>query len=62
MAQEIAASAPDCKCRAPDGLLQDLGTVRCMDIAGRQSLMRCEMSTNTPYWNELDGVEGCPDA
>ncbi|NND89350.1 MAG: hypothetical protein HKN42_00700 [Granulosicoccus sp.] len=54
--------APDCKCRAPDGQMRDLGTVQCVDIVGTRKLVRCEMSTNTPYWKTVDGVEGCPDA
>lgn len=56
------ATAPDCKCRSPDGQMQSLGTVQCVDIVGRKNLMRCEMSTNTPYWKKLEGVSGCPDA
>ena len=52
----------DCQCRAPGGLMQDLGTVACFDIVGNNRMVRCEMSTNTPYWKELEGVEGCPDA
>ena len=55
-------SAPDCQCRAPGGLMKDLGTVACFDIVGSNRLVRCEMSTNTPYWKELEGVAGCPDA
>ncbi len=55
-------SPTECRCRAPDGQMQALGTVQCVTIVGRQSLVRCEMSTNTPYWNEVEGVEGCPDA
>ena len=53
---------PDCQCRAPGGQMQDLGTVACFDIVGNNRMLRCEMSTNTPYWKELEGVEGCPDA
>ena len=56
------ATAPECKCRSPDGQMQDLGTVQCVDIVGRKNLMRCEMSTNTPYWKKVDGTSGCPDA
>ena len=53
---------PDCQCRAPGGLMQDLGTVACFDIVGNKRMVRCEMSTNTPYWKEVEGIEGCPDA
>lgn len=61
-AAQDASSKRDCQCRAPGGVLQDLGTVQCVDIVGTKSLVRCEMSTNTPYWKKLDGVVGCPDA
>ena len=54
--------APECKCRSPDGQMQDLGTVQCVDIVGRKYLVRCEMSTNTPYWKKVEGTSGCPDA
>ena len=54
--------APDCQCRAPGGLMKDLGTVACFNIVGNNRMVRCEMSTNTPYWKELEGVAGCPDA
>ncbi|MEE9334586.1 MAG: hypothetical protein V3U65_10895 [Granulosicoccaceae bacterium] len=53
-------SETDCQCRAPTGDMKNLGTVECVNVTGRQYLVRCEMSTNTPYWNKLDGVEGCP--
>jgi len=52
----------DCRCRSPDGKLQELGTVQCFNIVGTDQLLRCEMSTNTPYWKKVDGVKGCPDA
>lgn len=52
----------DCQCRAPDGGMRNLGTVECVDIAGTRKMVRCEMSTNTPFWKDLDGVQGCPDA
>ena len=52
----------ECQCRAPDGQMRDLGTIECVDIVGHKKLVRCEMSTNTPYWNKIDGVEGCPAA
>ena len=52
----------DCQCRAPDGQMLDLGTVECFDIVGHKKLVRCEMSTNTPYWKKVDGIEGCPTA
>lgn len=61
-AAQDAAAPPDCKCRSPDGQMLPLGSVQCVSIVGRQSLVRCEMSTNTPYWKAIDGVEGCPDA
>ena len=54
-----AAPSPDCQCRAPDGQRRDLGTVACVDIGARSWLVRCEMSTNTPYWNRLRGEPGC---
>lgn len=56
----LTPTGPDCRCRAPDGSLKDLGTVQCVDITGNSHLMRCVMSTNTPYWKPVDGVEGCP--
>ena len=62
VAQDAAMSPPECRCRAPDGQMQSLGAVQCMTIVGRPTLVRCEMSTNTPYWNKVEGVEGCPDA
>jgi len=55
-------SKPDCQCRAPGGNMHDLGTVQCVDIAGRSKLLRCTMSTNTPYWEEIESSEGCPAA
>lgn len=56
------APVPECQCRSPDGQMQDLGTVQCVDIVGRKNLVRCEMSTNTPYWKKVEGTSGCPDA
>ncbi len=53
---------PDCQCRAPGGAMRDLGTVECVDIVGSKKLVRCEMSTNTPYWKSVEGAQGCPDA
>lgn len=53
---------PDCQCRAPGGVMRDLGTVECVDIAGRGKLVMCTMSTNTPYWKDVEGGEGCPAA
>ncbi len=53
---------PECQCRAPDGGMRDMGSVECFDIVGTQKLVRCEMSTNTPFWKEVRGVEGCPSA
>lgn len=57
-----SGTAPECKCRSPDGQMQALGTVQCVDIAGRKNLVRCKMSTNTPYWKRVEGTSGCPDA
>ena len=51
-----------CKCRAPGGIMRDLGTVECVDIAGREKLVFCTMSTNTPYWKDVEGGVGCPSA
>ena len=53
---------PDCQCRDPEGERRDLGTVACVDISGTSWLVRCEMSTNTPYWRRLGGEAGCPSA
>ncbi|MFK7854968.1 MAG: hypothetical protein AB8B79_12675 [Granulosicoccus sp.] len=61
-AQQTQATDTDCQCRAPDGQMKNLGTVECVDIVGNKSLVRCEMSTNTPYWKKIDGIEGCPAA
>ncbi len=52
----------DCQCRAPDGQMKNLGTVQCVNIVGNKKLVRCEMSTNTPYWKDVEGAEGCPAA
>ena len=65
MAQGVApdqVAVPECQCRSPDGQMQDLGSVQCVDIVGRKNLVRCEMSTNTPYWKKVEGTSGCPDA
>lgn len=59
LAQE---AKPECQCRAPDGSMRDMGAVECFDIVGTKNLLRCEMSTNTPFWKKIDGVEGCPSA
>lgn len=56
------SSAVNCQCRAPGGQMRDLGFVECVNIVGTQNLVRCVMSTNTPYWKKLEGVEGCPSA
>ena len=53
---------PDCQCRAADGGMRNLGTVECVNIAGREKLVLCTMSTNTPYWKDVAGGESCPDA
>ena len=55
-----AAPSPECRCRVPGGELTDLGTVACFDLGGAAVAMRCEMSTNTPYWRRVDGPAGCP--
>lgn len=52
---------PDCQCRAPDGSMRDLGAVECVDITGTRKLVRCEMSTNTPFWKDIENTIGCPD-
>lgn len=53
-------SKPDCQCRAPGGIMKDLGAIECVDIVGTKRLVRCEMSENTPYWKNVEGVDGCP--
>lgn len=50
---------PDCQCRAPDGNPRGLGTVECVTITGHRYLVRCEMSSNNPYWRRLLDSEGC---
>jgi len=52
----------DCQCRDATGNMRTLGTVTCIDIPGDQYLVRCEMSTNTPYWKKLEGDASCPMA
>jgi len=42
--------------------MRNLGTVECVNIAGREKLVLCTMSTNTPYWKDVAGGESCPDA
>ena len=55
------ATAPDCRCRMPGGALRELGTVECVEIGPQRVRVRCEMSTNTPYWRPLGpGSGGCP--
>ena len=56
------SSVLDCQCRAPGGVMRDLGYVECVDIVGTRNLVKCVMSTNTPYWKKLEGVDGCPAA
>ncbi|MEE9322729.1 MAG: hypothetical protein V3U76_19965 [Granulosicoccus sp.] len=56
----VAQTDPDCQCRDPNGVMRDLGTVECVDVTGRQYLVRCEMSTNTPYWRRTNNNDGCP--
>ena len=53
---------PDCQCRAPGGDMVDLGSVQCVDISGRSKLVLCTMSTNTPFWEDVEAGEGCPAA
>lgn len=53
---------PDCQCRAPGGIMRDLGTVECVRIGGTEKLVTCTMSTNTPYWKDVENVKGCPTA
>jgi len=50
----------DCQCRDATGSMRNLGTIECINIPGDQYLVRCEMSTNTPYWKKLEGDAGCP--
>jgi len=58
------AEAPeaDCQCRAPGGAMRALGTVECISIAGSRKMVLCTMSTNTPYWKDIENVDGCPTA
>lgn len=51
-----------CQCRAPGGEMRALGTVECVDIAGQSKFVLCTMSTNTPYWQDVRGGDGCPAA
>ena len=61
LADGAAGEAPPCQCRDPAGERRDLGTVACFPIGGRSVRLRCEMSTNTPYWKRLDAAGvGCP--
>ena len=59
-AAPAAGAPPECRCRVPGGALRELGTVECVQIGPRRVRVRCEMSTNTPYWRPVDGAEGCP--
>ncbi len=56
----VEPSDTDCQCRAPTGDMKKLGTIECINVTGQRYLVRCEMSMNTPYWNKLEDVEGCP--
>ena len=56
----VAPADPDCRCRDPDGESRELGTVTCVRIGRTDYRVRCEMSTNTPYWRRLDESGGCP--
>ena len=57
---DAAAPPPECRCRVPGGELTDLGTVACFELGGTAVAMRCEMSTNTPYWRRVDAPAECP--
>ena len=57
---DSGAASPDCRCRSPDGGQRDLGAVECVTIGRSRYLVRCEMSTNTPYWRRLRDRAGCP--
>ncbi len=50
----------DCQCRDASGTMRNLGTIECVNITGEQYLVRCEMSTNTPFWKKLENGAGCP--
>jgi len=56
------ASPPDCRCRLPGGELRDIGTVTCLTVSTTPVMMRCEMSTNTPFWKPLGDGSGCNPA
>jgi len=56
----VAGPDPDCQCRDPTGTLRDLGTLACVPIGTSRYLVRCEMSTNTPYWRRVGDDPGCP--
>ncbi len=62
MADTTTAAEVLCQCRDPDGKRRDIGTVDCFSIGGRPTLLRCDMSTNTPYWKKVESVQGCPTA
>ncbi len=48
----------ECECRDQTGNMRSIGFVECISINGIQHLVRCEMSTNTPYWSRLTD-NGC---
>jgi len=60
LAQQPAEA--ECQCRAPGGAMRDLGTVECVHIGGKAKLVTCTMSTNTPYWKDVEDGDGCPSA
>ena len=52
----------NCKCRDTNGNLVELGTVICLNYSSNKTLAKCEMSTNTPYWKQIQDGKGCPQA
>jgi len=56
----LSQADDECQCRAPGGDMHNLGTVHCVEIAGRSKIVQCVMSTNTPYWKDVEQVDGCP--
>lgn len=57
-----AARPPiNCECRDQAGSMRSIGFIQCIEINGGQRLVRCEMSSNTPFWSPLT-ENGCPPA
>jgi len=56
------APPPDCQCRAPQGGMRNVGTVLCITVGTSPVMVRCEMSTNTPFWKPLGDGGGCAPA